>query len=56
LLGTGGSQVFPPAAVRQALAAENIGIEAMSTGAAARTYNILLAEQRLVAAALIAVD
>ncbi|MGE0626336.1 MAG: Mth938-like domain-containing protein [Hyphomicrobiaceae bacterium] len=56
LLGTGSSQVFPPAALRQALAAENIGIEAMSTGAAARTYNILLAEQRLVAAALIAVD
>jgi uncharacterized protein len=33
-----------------------IGLEPMDTGAACRTYNILLAEQRPVAAALIAVD
>jgi uncharacterized protein len=32
-----------------------LGLEPMSTGAAARTYNILLAERRRVAAALIAV-
>jgi uncharacterized protein len=33
-----------------------IGVDVMQTGAAARTYNILLGERRAVAAALLAVD
>ena len=56
LLGTGQRQVFPDAAVREAFAAAGIALEAMDTGAAARTYNVLLAEGRPVGAALIAVD
>lgn len=55
LLGTGGSQVFMGPAVTKAFADAGIGLEAMSTGAAARTYNIMLGEKRRVAAALIAV-
>lgn len=56
LLGTGASLVIPGADVRAALAAAGIGLEPMSTGGAARTYNILLGERRAVAAALIAVE
>lgn len=56
LLGTGPTQVFPSPELRKAFIEADIGLEPMSTGAAARTYNILLAEGRLVAAALIAVD
>jgi len=33
-----------------------ISVEVMSTGAAVRTYNVLLAEERAVAAAFIAVE
>ncbi len=56
LLGTGAQQVFLSQEIREALTLRGVFIEAMSTGAAARTYNVLLAEQRAVAAALIAVD
>lgn len=56
LLGTGNDIVRPPKSVRDAIAGAGIGLEAMSTGAAVRTYNILLAERRRVAAALIAVE
>ncbi len=56
LLGTGSEQVFLSPILREALNKRGIFVEAMSTGAAARTYNVLLAEQRAVAAALIAVD
>lgn len=55
LLGTGAAQVFMTASITKAFADAGIGLECMSTGAAARTYNILLAEKRKVAAALIAV-
>jgi uncharacterized protein len=55
LLGTGKTQVFPSNVLRQAFRDAGIGLDAMSTGAAARTYNVLLAEGRSVAAALIAV-
>lgn len=55
LLGTGASQIFPSAAITQAFAEKGLTLEPMSTGAAARTYSVLLAEKRLVAAALIAV-
>lgn len=53
LLGTGARQIFPPAAVRHVLLGRGIGLEIMSTAAAARTYNILLSEDRRVVAALI---
>ncbi len=52
LIGTGARQVFPSAAVVSALHAARIGFEIMDTGAACRTYNVLLGEDRLVAAAL----
>lgn len=56
LLGTGETQVFPSLDVRRAFLDAKIGLDPMDTGAACRTYNVLLAEQRPVAAALIAVD
>ena len=55
LLGTGERQVWPSPQLTSAFAAKNIGLEPMSTGAAARTYNILIAEKRRIAAALIAI-
>jgi len=55
LLGTGETQVWPEPQIYEAFAKANIGLEPMSTGAAARTYNILIAEKRRIAAALIAV-
>ena len=56
LLGTGRRQVFPVAEVRQMFEAKLVGLEVMDTGAAARTFNVLLAEQRPVCAALLAVE
>lgn len=53
LLGTGATQVFPPAAVMAACLARGIGIEAMSNAAAARTFNVLASEGRRVAAGFI---
>ncbi len=53
LLGTGSRQRFPPPALLRALHEVGRGVEIMDTGAACRTYNILLAEGRAVAAALI---
>ncbi len=53
LLGTGTRQIFPPAACYAALLQRRIGIEIMDTAAACRTYNILAAEDRRVAAALL---
>ncbi|HEX5957527.1 MAG TPA: MTH938/NDUFAF3 family protein [Hyphomicrobiaceae bacterium] len=56
ILGTGQRQVFPAVAVRRAFAEADVALEPMDTGAACRTYNVLLAEGRLVAAALMAVS
>ncbi|MCX7628113.1 MAG: Mth938-like domain-containing protein [Methylophilaceae bacterium] len=53
LLGTGDRLRFPAAAVLQPLIDAKLGYEVMSTAAACRTYNILMAEGRRVAAALI---
>lgn len=53
LLGTGGVRSWPGAGLREALDEVGIGIEAMTSRAACRTYNILLIEQRRVAAALL---
>jgi len=52
LLGTGLQLRFPSAAVLAPLAMAGIGIEVMDTGAACRTYNILMGEGRRVGAAL----
>jgi uncharacterized protein len=53
LLGTGPKQRFPHPRLTQALTAKRIGVEAMDLQAACRTYNILMAEERRVAAALL---
>jgi uncharacterized protein len=55
LLGTGEKQVWPSQDIYAAFAKSGLVLEPMSTGAAARTYNILIAEKRRIAAALIAV-
>jgi uncharacterized protein len=54
LVGTGDEHRPLPGDVRAALAERGIGVDVMTTGAAARTWNILIAEGRRVAAALIA--
>lgn len=56
LIGTGRRQVFPSRALKQVFREAGIGIDVMDTGAACRTYNVLLAEGRPLAAALLAVD
>lgn len=53
LLGTGNSLRFPSPALLQPLMAARIGLEVMDTRAACRTYNILAAEGRKVAAAIL---
>ena len=53
LLGSGARFRFLHPATTKALAAAGIGVEAMDTAAACRTYNVLLSEGRKVAAALI---
>jgi len=54
LLGTGEQLRFPHPKLTRALMEKRIGLEAMSTAAACRTYNILMGEGRAVAAALLA--
>jgi uncharacterized protein len=56
LVGTGTDLRPLSGALRAALKEARISADPMSTGAAVRTYNVLLAEDRAVAAALIAVD
>jgi uncharacterized protein len=53
LLGTGGRQRFPRAEITAPLVRAGVGVEVMDLQAACRTYNILMAEQRKVAAALL---
>jgi uncharacterized protein len=53
LLGTGARQQFPHPRLLQALSAARVGVEVMDTRAACRTFNILVAEDRRVAAALV---
>jgi uncharacterized protein len=52
LLGTGPAQRFPSAAIRKVFAERGVGLEVMDLGAACRTFNILVQEERRVAAAL----
>ena len=56
LMGCGPEMRRPSASVRTGLADLGISVEVMATGPAARTFNVLLAEDRAIAAALIAVD
>lgn len=56
LVGCGTKAAFIPPALRKAVRAAGPVLEAMDTGAACRTYNVLLSEERRVVAALIAVD
>ena len=53
LLGTGARQRFPRQRLYRALTDAGIGVECMTTPAACRTYNILVAEGRKVVAAII---
>ena len=53
LLGTGPKQRFPHPRLTRALMEKRIGVEAMDLQAACRTYNILMAEERRVVAALL---
>lgn len=55
LIGCGHGPAPIAAELRAALRARGIVVEVMDTGAACRTYNVLLAEERRVAAALIAI-
>ncbi|MBC6405510.1 MAG: Mth938-like domain-containing protein [Rhodospirillales bacterium] len=57
LLGSGAEQVFLRPALRQAFKDRlGLAVECMTSGAACRTYSVLMNEGRRVAAALIAVD
>ena len=53
LLGTGRTLRFPRAELMRPLIEAGIGLEVMDVSAACRTYNILVAEERKVAAALL---
>jgi uncharacterized protein len=53
LLGTGARQRFPHPSLTAPLGAARVGLEVMDLKAACRTYNILVAEERKVALALV---
>ena len=55
LLGCGAAPALVPAALRRAVREKGMVLEPMDSGAACRTYNVLMSEERLVAAALLAV-
>ncbi|HEY2675588.1 MAG TPA: MTH938/NDUFAF3 family protein [Steroidobacteraceae bacterium] len=54
LLGTGARQIFPAASFGAQFLRAGIGFEVMDTGAACRTFNVLVGEQRRVVAMLLA--
>lgn len=56
LIGTGNDLRVLPADLRALLRSKNISTDTMSTGAAVRTFNVLLAEDRAVAALFYAVE
>jgi uncharacterized protein len=56
LIGSGRDPWFLPRELAERFAERAIAVESMTTGAAVRTYNILVAERRRVAALLIAVE
>lgn len=53
LLGCGAGMVFFPPTIRNSLRARGVNVDVMDSGAACRTYNVLMAEGRRVAAALL---
>jgi uncharacterized protein len=53
VLSTGTSQKFPRAALRAEFATRGIGLEVMEIGAACRTYNVLVGEERKVIGAIL---
>ena len=53
LIGTGSKLVFPPVEIYAGIIEHGIGVDFMDTGAACRTYNILMSEGRDVVAGLI---
>ena len=53
LLGTGEQQLFPEAQIYALFGQQGIGLEVMDNGALCRTFNILVAEDRAVTAAII---
>ena len=55
IVGSGTEVWVPPPELRAALRAVHVTLDAMQTGPAIRTYNIMMGERRRVAAALIAV-
>ena len=55
IVGTGTDVWVPPKVLREALRTVRVVLDAMQTGPAIRTYNIMMGERRRVAAALIAV-
>ena len=56
IIGYGAAFEPPPKGLRGGLKEEGVALEWMDTGAACRTFNVLLAEDRAAAAALIAVE
>lgn len=56
LLGTGPTMTRPPAVLIEALKATGLAVDFMDSRAAARTYNVLVAENRRVAAALLPLE
>ena len=52
LLGTGATTIFPPRELVFAMARRGVGFETMDTRSAARTFNVLVGEDRRVAAVL----
>ncbi len=56
VIGCGPRQHAVDPGLRASLRAAGVALECMDTGAACRTYNVLVSESRRVAAALIAVD
>jgi uncharacterized protein len=56
LFGSGARQRFPSPSLTAGLLEAGLGVETMDTAAACRTYNILMAEGRRVAAALLLIE
>ena len=56
VIGCGPRQLVADPGLRAGLRAAGIALDCMDTGAACRTYNVLVSESRRVAAVLIAVD
>jgi uncharacterized protein len=55
VLGTGSRQHFPSGEILQAFIERQLPLEVMDTGAACRTYNILVSESRRIGAAILAI-